>query len=160
MRLFTLLMILTMLTFNSDAQEKVNLLLGDVEFSFSGTKCLKPTADNFSKAYYNIEEGKLSYHLINYNENGDIFNYSLAEVLINELNLKSAAISDMKGDAAGSFDAWMLNIETKKLKDNVAYYMHTFLEPKPSKDDMFSISLLFNTEADAKSFIQQLKSIK
>lgn len=159
MKTLLILIAICMLSFDSFSQEKVKFTLGDKEFSFEGFQTFKPIPDNMSKGYYSIENGKIISHTLDYTEDADLFSYKKEEVMLSELNFKSAYTSDMSGDRVGSFDGWLLNIDTKKLKKTVNHDMYTYLDPTSTDEKMPYITFVFNKKEDAEEFLNKLKKM-
>lgn len=159
MKTFLILITICMLSFDSFAQEKVSFTLGDKEFSFEAFRSFKPIPDNMSKGYYSFNGDKVLFHDLTYTEDADLFSYKKEEVLLTDLNLKSADIMDMSGDSEGSFEGWLLSIETKKLKKLATHYMYTSFDPTSNGEKMPNINFVFNKKEDAEDFLKKLKKM-
>jgi hypothetical protein len=157
----TLILFISIILFALDAgaQEKVNFSLDGSKFSFEGYRTFKPTAENMTKSYYSIEGDKIISHTLTYTEDADLFGYKKEEVLLSELNFKSATFSDMNKGTTLPYEGWLLCIETKKMKRIATHYMYTFVNAKPGIDKMSNICFEFNKKADAEKFLEKLKGM-
>lgn len=157
----TLILFISIILFALDAgaQEKVNFTLDGSKFSFEGYRTFKPTAENMSKSYYSIEGDKIISHTLSYKEDADLFGYKKEEVLLSELNFKSATFSDMNKRNSSPYEGWLLCIETKKTKMVASHYMYTFVNANPGIDKLPLIWFEFNKKADAEKFLEKLKGM-
>jgi hypothetical protein len=159
MKNFAVLLSFCFLSLWSNAQEKIEFTVADVDRSFTGIQTYKASAPIFEAYYYNIEDGMLTIHELFYQaqENLDlglVYVYYKDEVLISEIDIKNILmLTDSKNGCT-------LFIGTKKERNSLNKYMY----PWTSKDEVFnkstSTSIRIKTEEDAKAFIEKLKSMK
>lgn len=159
MKKFAVTLLLCFIAIMSNAQEKIEFTVADVDRSFTGIQTYKASAPIFEAYYYNIEDGMLTIHELFYQaqENLDlglVYVYYKDEVLISEIDFKNILmLTDSKSGCT-------LFIGTKKERNSLNKYMYHWT----TKDEIFNkshaTSIRFNTEEEAKAFIEKLKSMK
>lgn len=159
MKKLAILLSLCLITILCNAQEKVKFTIAGVDVSFEGIQTFKAIPANNLNSYYNISYGMITQHQIRYWNKGEIFSYQKDEVSISNLDLKSVVISDMNKFST-PHDGWSVIIYTKKRDKKVISYFNTYLSPEEVMDLSMSLYMDFNTEEEAKAFIEKLKSFK
>jgi len=154
MKKFAIILTLCFISFWSIAQEKVNLVVYDVDRSFTGIQTFKIRESNYSNYYYDLTLSMLTIHHVDYKEKenydmGIVYSYIQYELLVTDIDLKNTEIyGDCKDDC-------LLAINTKKLKNEIIKYY--YLTPDGFMSKTNSIFLRFDKEKDAKAFIEELK---
>jgi hypothetical protein len=158
MKKFAILLSLCFIAILSNAQEKVKFTIAGIDVSFEGIQSFKAIPAHNINCYYDISYGMITTHRINYWNEGQIFSYQKEEALISNLDLKSPVISDMNKFST-PHNGWSIIIYTKKGKKVISYF-NTYLDAEEVMDLKTTLYMDFNTEEEAKAFIEKLKSYK
>jgi hypothetical protein len=158
MKKIAIILTICFISFWSNAQEKVKFTIAGIDISFEGIQTFKAIPSWNSNSYYNIAYGMLTTHKIDYSDKVGIFSYIKNEVLISELNLKSSTIIDMNKHST-PHDGWLLVIYTKRDK-KIITYLNTYLDAEEVMESNTALSMDFQTEEEAKAFVEKLKSYK
>ncbi len=158
MKKFAVTLLLCFIAIVSNAQEKVKFTIAGIDVSFEGIQTFKAIPDYKLYSYYDISYGMITTHQIHYWGDEQIFSYQKDEALISNLDLKSPVISDMNKFST-PHNGWSLIIYTKKGKKVISYF-NTYLDAEELMDLKTTLYMDFNTEEEAKAFIEKLKSYK
>ncbi len=141
--------------FSTWAQEEKTILVGETQYTFTGTRVYHNV--DLASEYYHIEDGILYRYTIGYT-NYEKATFQTCQVALENLDFKSASYSDMNTGETLPYEAFMLSIDTRKLKDNVKCDMRTAFDPSPGIDMVSSIDITCPTKREAEALFNKIKA--
>lgn len=151
----TFILFFLFLSLGTFAQEKITITADGKTFSFEGIQTYNGEdyeLDLKVLYYYEIADQTVIVHHILYNLDGSVYSYRKGSVLISDLNLKSAEISE-------HLDYWLLYITTQGLKNKVQNTtVSNYDLVAERKETTYGFSIKCDTKTIAKIVLNKIKN--